>query len=425
MKGSKEEKTRLPLDEGTGYGRASATCDEELVRVGPGTPCGELMRRYWQPISQSAHVTEIPQALKVLGEDLILFRDGMGRPGLLHARCAHRGTSLYYGKVDEHGIRCCYHGWQFDVQGRCTDQQCEPEGGRHRDNVRQPWYPLEERYGLVFAYMGPPAKKPVLPRYDILENLGADEMVFPTGPSGFGAGADDTVRLIPCNWLQQFENTLDPFHLTALHTKHRGVHFCADLGNVPQVRFEPTERGIRYVSTFKRLRDGREVDRISPALIPNIRSVPSVMLDLGPSTHVVWTVPADDSSHYLFQAGRVKKSYKGTADMFRTTRPVRFSDEDADRTPTQPRLWSELTPEQIQRYPSDWEAQISQGPITLHSGENLGTTDIGVVMLRRLLRQQIRVVQQGGDPMGVSFDPDEPVIKVGGVNVFTEVAPQP
>jgi nitrite reductase/ring-hydroxylating ferredoxin subunit len=408
--------------DGRAYGRPKATSDLELTQVGPGTPCGEMLRRYWHPIAQSANATTTPQKLRILGEDLILFRDGSGRAGLLHARCAHRGTTLYYGKVDERGIRCCYHGWQFDVEGRCIDQPCEPEGGKHRDKVRQPWYPLEERYGLVFAYMGPPAKKPVLPRYDILENLGADEMVFPSGPSGFGAGADDSVKLIPCNWLQQYENTMDPFHLTILHTRHRGVHFCPDLGAVPKVRFEPTERGLRYISSFKRLADGREVDRITPALMPNIRSVPGVMLNLGPSTHVVWTVPVDDTSHYLFQAGRVKKDFKDMANLFRTTRPVRYTDDDADRTPTRPKLWSELTPEEIQRYPSDWEAQVGQGPITLHSEENLATTDIGVVMLRRLLRQQIRIVQAGGDPMGVSFDPDEPVIKLGGHNVFSDDA---
>ena len=290
--------------DGRGYGRQEATCDDELTRVGPGTPCGELLRRYWQPVSQSANVTATPQNLRVLGEDLILFRDGSGRAGLLHSRCAHRGTSLYYGKVDEQGIRCCYHGWQYDVEGRCIDQPCEPEGGLHKDNVRQPWYPVEERYGLVFAYLGPPGEKPVLPRYDILENMGPGEMVFPSGPSGFGAGADDTGKIIPCNWLQQYENTMDPFHLTVLQTNHRGVHFCPELGGVPKVKYESTQTGLRYISTFKRRSDGREVDRISPALIPNIRSVPSVMLDLGPSTHVVWTVPVDDTSHYIIQAGR-------------------------------------------------------------------------------------------------------------------------
>jgi phenylpropionate dioxygenase-like ring-hydroxylating dioxygenase large terminal subunit len=151
------------MSEGSAYGRRPARSNELLTQVGPGTPCGELMRRYWQPIAASASVSDLPRKVKILGEELILFRDTKGRAGLLYPRCMHRGTSLLYGRIEEEGIRCCYHGWLFDVQGRCLEQPCEPNGGRHRDAVRQPWYPVEERYGLVFAYLGPLEKKPVLP----------------------------------------------------------------------------------------------------------------------------------------------------------------------------------------------------------------------------------------------------------------------
>jgi phenylpropionate dioxygenase-like ring-hydroxylating dioxygenase large terminal subunit len=413
-----EKKAAASNADGSAYGRGQPSFDEELVRVGPGTPCGEFMRRYWQPVAVSSKLTTRPQALRVLGEDLVLFRDGQGRAGLLAARCAHRGTSLYYGKVDDAGIRCCYHGWQFDVEGRCLDQPCEPERGRHKDRVRQPWYPVEERYGLVFAYMGPPQKKPVLPRWDVLEHLGADEKVFASGPSGFGAGGDDSVSIIPCSWLQQYENTVDPFHLTVLHTNHSGVQFCADLAAMPTVKFEYTDLGVRYVATVPRLSDGKAVDRVAPAVFPNIRSAPSVHLDLGPSKSMVWSVPVDDAQHMIFQALRVPSGFSGVADDFRATRPVRFSDDAPERPPTRPKLWSELTEEQRQRFPSDWEAQMSQGPITHHSEENLATSDVGIVMLRRLLRQQIRLVLQGGDPIGVSFDEGQGVLPVGGGNVL-------
>src|SRR5262245_55089264 len=123
-----------PNPDGSAYGRPQPTYDAELTEVGPGTPCGEFMRRYWQPVAVSINVSLTPQYVRILGEDLILFRDGRGRPGLLTPRCAHRGSSLFYGKVDENGIRCCYHGWQFDVEGRCLDQPCEPDNGKtHRD----------------------------------------------------------------------------------------------------------------------------------------------------------------------------------------------------------------------------------------------------------------------------------------------------
>ena len=142
------------IDAGTGYTRKPSTHNAALTEVGRGKPMGELLRRYWHPVALVADASATPKAVRVLGEDLILFRDGQGRAGLVEARCCHRGTTLYYGRVEERGIRCCYHGWLFDTEGRCLEQPCEPEGGLKRDRVRQPWYPVEELYGLIFAYMG-------------------------------------------------------------------------------------------------------------------------------------------------------------------------------------------------------------------------------------------------------------------------------
>jgi phenylpropionate dioxygenase-like ring-hydroxylating dioxygenase large terminal subunit len=123
----------------TAYEKRPGTYRKELTEVGRGTPMGELMRRYWHPVSRSRDATAIPKQVRIFGEDLVLFRDGEGRAGLVHARCAHRGTTLYYGKAGQRGIRCCYHGWLYDVEGRCLEQPCEPElGARTRDKVRQP-----------------------------------------------------------------------------------------------------------------------------------------------------------------------------------------------------------------------------------------------------------------------------------------------
>jgi nitrite reductase/ring-hydroxylating ferredoxin subunit len=151
--------TQRDRDLGTGYAMKPSTTRTELTSVGRGTPMGELLRRYWHPVGLVSDATDIPRKVRVLGEDLVLFRDKHGRPGLLHARCCHRGTTLYYGKVEEDGIRCCYHGWKFDTEGHCLEQPCEPEGGLFKDKVRQPWYPLQERYGLIFAYLGSAEKK--------------------------------------------------------------------------------------------------------------------------------------------------------------------------------------------------------------------------------------------------------------------------
>ena len=251
---------KRPSD-GIAYGRPPQHHDAELTEVGPGTPCGEFMRRYWHPIQLSARVTDRPQNIRILCEDLILFRDKTGRPGLLYPRCAHRGTTLYYGKVDERGIRCCYHGWLFDVEGHCLEQPCEPEGGKLRDRMRQPWYPLEERYGLVWTYMGPPEKKPLLTRWDVLETLAPGERIVTNGAST-GAGGDHTVEIVPTNWLNDWENIMDPLHIPILHTSFSGVQFVPEMGVMPDVTWDYADHGMRY-SAYRKLDDGREMDRVT------------------------------------------------------------------------------------------------------------------------------------------------------------------
>jgi len=386
--------------DGNNYGRGPLTWDAEMTEVAPGTPCGEFMRRYWHPVAVSANVTTRPQNLRILGEDLILFRDGSGRPGLLYPRCAHRGTTLYYGKVDEHGIRCCYHGWQFDVEGRCIDQPCEPQGGLHKDNVRQPWYPVQDLYGLVWAYMGPPEKQPEIQRWDVFEHIPAGEKIVSVG-SSFGAGGDDTVEIVPCNWLQDWENIMDPFHIPILHTSFSGVQFVPEMGIMPKVTWEYHDLGMRYTA-YRKLEDGREMDRVTLALFPHVRIVPDVRLQGGATKAIGWVVPVDDTHFRLFHAMRVPEDWKGRV---------------STRAP-----WSQMSEEEHQDFPGDWEAQVGQGPISYHSEENLATSDQGVVMLRRLLKRQIRIVQEGGDPIGVTFDRSKAVNRVDAGNFYRDKA---
>lgn len=384
--------------DGSAYGRPEHHTDDELAQVGPGTPCGELMRRYWQPFAQSLALTATPQNVRLLGEDLIMFRDGQGRPGILTPRCVHRGTSLYYGKVDDHGIRCCYHGWQFDVEGNCIDQPCEPADSNFKTKVRQPWYPVEERYGLAFVYMGPPERKPLLPRWDILEEVGEDEVLMAIGPSGIGVGGDESVKIVPWGWLQDYENTMDPFHVPILHASFTEVHFTPEMAIMPDVTYEFTELGMHY-SAHRTLEDGRDIDRISPCILPNVRSVPDVKLKAGLSSRVGWVVPVDADSHLLFHAFRTPKSVAAWSNV-------------------RGRVWSEMTEEEKQKFPSDWEAQLGQGSMTLHSEERLGTSDKGIIMLRKLLKKQMRTVQEGGDPIGLVFKPEDVVQRVGSGNYY-------
>jgi nitrite reductase/ring-hydroxylating ferredoxin subunit len=389
-------KTNFAAKKGHAYNRSTPHFNEMLVQVGPGTPCGELMRRYWQPVGISEEVTPRPQKVRILGEDLILFRDRKGRPGLLYPRCAHRGTNLYYGKVEEEGIRCCYHGWLFSVEGDCLEQPCEPEFGLQRDQAHQPWYPVQEQYGLVYAYMGPPEKMPILPRYDILEDLKPGEHLQASS-GGFGG----TDPIIPCSYLQVYENIMDPFHVYVLHATFSGTQFVPEFAVLPTCDFEYVESGVIY-HAYRTLDNGAHVDRTSSALLPNIAMVPNVELLPGRGAGVTAFVPVDDENFRFFS---VRK----------TTEPA----PQGPRKMFNGKSWDELTEHEHQDTPGDYEAQVGQGAITMHSEEVLATSDRGVAMLRRMLLEQMKVVANGGDPVGVTFDPDKAVVVSRSGNFFS------
>ena len=377
-------------DTGTAYGKPAPTSRKELTEVGPGTPMGELLRRYWHPIALAGDATDTPRQVRVLGEDLILFRDKAGRAGLVYPHCAHRGTSLFYGRVEERGIRCCYHGWLFDVHGHCVEQPCEPEGGRARDRIRQPWYPVQEQYGLIFAYMGPPGKKPVLPRYECLENLDAGEMLEANDRSIGGGGP----QVIDCNWLQHYENLVDPFHVVVLHSTFSGTQFVEQMAVMPQVTWDTVDLGVRTTSVRK-LPDGKTFRRISQAGVPTLRVIPSPRVGkYGRVESIGWILPIDDHHFRIYAVGRVSEPGE-LAKM---------------RSRQNGKLWEELSEEEHQRSPGDYEAMVSQGKVAKHSDEHLATTDRGLVMLRRYLQKQVEAVQRGEDPAGVSFDPEAPPV---------------
>jgi phenylpropionate dioxygenase-like ring-hydroxylating dioxygenase large terminal subunit len=394
----------IALDQGTAYTLPKGAHNAELTEVARGTPMGELMRRWWQPIGLSSWATQLPRQVRALGEDLILFRDKQGRAGLVHSRCAHRGSSLLYARIDDHGIRCCYHGWAFDVQGRCTDQPCEPDNGiLHRDKVRQPWYPVEERYRMIFAYLGPPEKKPLLPRYDALENLEPDEQIFVDDHNiGSGRYFDGVV---PVNWLQHYENIHDYGHFLWLHYFHSGPQFGSRYGELDKLDFQPwewvknchwrvTPRGVSNERN-QRIPDGRMVRTVVETVLPGVRGVPNPFGKPGRIDNLGFVLPVDDTHHRIFNVLR------GKDDEF-------FKRLKATRAPRD--AMSLTDPHFHQKFPGDWEAQVSQGPITLHSEEHLATSDRGVMMLRRLLKQQIDTVAAGGDPIGVAFEEGQQLV---------------
>jgi phenylpropionate dioxygenase-like ring-hydroxylating dioxygenase large terminal subunit len=388
---------------GSAYGRPPQTHDAELTEVGPGTPCGELMRRYWQPVELSERLGVRPMSIRVLGEDLILFRDLQGRAGLITPRCIHRGAPMSFAKVEDGGIRCPYHGWLFDTEGRCVDQPCEKDRPEFRARTRQPWYPVEERYGLVFAYLGPPGKQPVLPKWAPFEDISPDEKIVPDAAS-FSVGGDETAELIPWNWLQDWENTMDPFHVVILHSSFSGPQFNPKMAIMPDVVWDHTPLGLQYLA-HRKMPDGRKMDRITHVMFPNLRSVPNIQLSHGVAESMGWLVPTDDTHHRTFHITRMPLDHEGVP---MVTAPVLE------------KKWSDMTDDERWMTPGDWEIQKGQGPITLHSEEQLASSDRGVVMLRRLLREQIGLVQLGGDPIGVHFDAAAPAYHIGAGNFYQE-----
>jgi nitrite reductase/ring-hydroxylating ferredoxin subunit len=390
--------------EGTAYGKTAAIPPEDsfLTHVGFGTPVGELLRRYWQPVALSAELGDLPLKIKILNEDLVVFRDASGRAGLLDAHCCHRGASLEYGRLEPDGIRCCYHGWLYDVEGNCLDQPCEPAENDYKNKVRQPWYPVREYGGLVFAYMGPPDRMPALPAFDILERDGINLRAYRNNTRGV---------IAECNWLQIQENAVDPMHTFVLHSSFSGNQFTPAFATLPEIDFVTTPISVQYIRNAT-LPNGNRFHRIGEVFVPNYRSLPSQTpegdaLIKEPGRFIGWWVPVDDSHCIGFHIEAL---------------PV--VDGKAEGS-----VWAEAVPglsnsnvpppqtyEDTQRRPGDREAQTSQRPIAVHALEHLATSDMGIVRFRRLLRQAAEAVQRGEDPPGIVRDAETTLIPVGSKN---------
>jgi 5,5'-dehydrodivanillate O-demethylase oxygenase subunit len=361
--------------------------NELLTRVGPGTPCGELLRRYWMPVCPAAELTAAKpkRRVRVLGEDLVLFRDGQGRLGLVAEQCPHRRASLYFGFVEDDGLRCAYHGWKFAVDGTCIEQPFERPTEASRAAACQTSYPVQQLAGIVFAYLGPlPA--PLLPRW---ENLVRKD----------GRRSITVAPIHNCNWLQAQENSVDPVHTYYLHAqmlKRQGLneraraYFDRPITDYDFVLCrEPTWTGVRKSRVFGGDRPERELGH--PAIFPNILMNPQ-----GSQLVTHWRVPVDDS-HTMIIYGEFQPNDDGAIEeQAESDIPVKYLPH-----PGRPDGEYELTTFIAQ----DLMAWETQGPIFDRSTELLGRSDRGIVMFRNLLKQQIEAVQAGKEPAGVIRDP--------------------
>ena len=363
-----------------GYARrVTPAPDPELTPVGPGTPSGEYLRRFWQPVAFARDLDGPPRRVRILGEDLVVFRDRSARVGVLHLHCAHRGTSLEFGIPIERGLRCCYHGWVFDVDGRCLETPGEPAGSRLCERVWQGAYPVHEFGGLVFAYLGPPERRPAFPLYDSFEVPGLTLM----------PAAEFT---LPCHWLQVKDNSMDPVHTAFLHALSSGYQFTEAFGVVPELDWLTTEAGMVYIAS-RRVNDLAWV-RVCDFMPPNVhqftREIEEATTAKPASRPVIirWAVPNDETHTTNFELAQVDLAWGLTPEQVARPGFGQSGDRPYDER---------------QRFPADFDAQSSQRTIAVHAAEHLASTDRGVIMLRRIIRDGIRAVEAGHDPWGTHW----------------------
>ena len=378
-----------------------------LTRVGAGTPMGELMRRYWIPALLSEEISEPdcpPVRVRLLGEDLVAFRDSQGRVGLLDEHCSHRGTSLFYGRNEECGLRCIYHGWKYDIDGNVLDTPAEPDGSTLKNKVYHTAYPCTEAAGIVWSYMGPKEKTPLLPNYEWmtlpLENLYV------------------TKSIQDCSWLQGLEGECDSSHLSVLHKafteKQRGGGdpdmYAAD--SAPHLEGVETDYGVRMIS-LRKADVNTTYLRVSNIVLPCHGFIPTGGLKGNTEGYTIHShVPMDDEHSLRYNIH------------FRRTRPICEDERQHDK---------EIGPDfrkirnLLNNYLQDREQQKretftgmgktflihdscateSMGPIYDRSQEHLGVSDITVIAVRKLLLQCAKALANGKEPPHLIRTPEQ------------------
>jgi phthalate 4,5-dioxygenase len=361
-----------------------------LCRVGPGTPMGELMRQYWLPGVLSSELPapdSDPRRIKLLGEELIAFRDSNGDVGLLQNNCPHRGASLFFGRNEEAGLRCVYHGWKFDADGACVDMPNEPPRSRFAEKIRQPAYQAVDRGGVIWVYMGPAELSPEIPELEWT-------LVPPSQRSV-------SKRIQECNWLQNLEGEVDSSHANFLHAQLgpdrrpiRNDERDEDLHPVFSVL--ETDYGLAICAR----RDSGPDNyywRITPFMLPSYTIIPGTY---GGSYTFTAAVPRDDTSMIGITA---------TWNIEHAIPQRPFVEVDANYYSLQNKRNDYLIDREAQKTVSftgirgvrvqDMAVQEDQrGPISDRSTEHLGSSDTGVIATRRRLLAQAQALQKGAEP---------------------------
>lgn len=376
-----------------------------ISRTGPGAPGGQLLRRYWQPVALADELPPdgAPLPVRIMSEDLVLFRDDHGHLGLLGLHCSHRRADLSYGRVENGGLRCLYHGWLFDRHGTCLEQPCEPPAKRFCDKVRHLAYPCQERAGIIFAYLGP-GEPPVFPAYEPFLAPSSHLLV--------------TKMYHDCNYFQANEGNLDPSHVSYLHRQgnvpenlKRPVEgsdgklplalYEADMA--PEIDAEETDYGVRIFSTRK-VSGGQTFFRVTNFVFPNMATIPGPMS--GDGYNLYCHVPIDDTHHWRYDI------------VFRRSAPMEEKDIRRNQE-----ILDELNPDyrpkrnKANRYLQDRESMKTwsfsgmgrifnvqdvaivegSGEIVDRTKEFLGPSDRALIVARRQVLRAIRDLQSGCD----------------------------
>jgi len=362
--------------------------NQRFTQVGPGTPMGNLYRRYWMPFATAAQLHEHPtRAISLLGEHLIAYRDRSGNYGLIQEYCPHRNVNLLWGIPEAEGLRCPYHGWLFDNAGNCLEQPAEAPDSTFKDRVQIQSYPVEELGGMLWAWMGP-EPRPMVPHWEALVKEGVRDIGW---------------AVLPCNWLQIMENSLDPVHVEWLH---------------------------RYFSNYVLERLGQEHDDPSfwraHALVKPHEKIGFDVFQHGIVKRRV--LKGDDENHANWRIGHVicfpnmlrqdqiRVPMDDTHTLYWWYNVHRKRPEDADQRPEEIPIYKVPLPGVDREGLPIWDivdnnsgqdnfAWASQGPVTPRWTEHLGESDKGIILYRRLLSRQMRIVEDGGDPMNTFRDP--------------------
>jgi nitrite reductase/ring-hydroxylating ferredoxin subunit len=366
-----------------GYDQAKKPGYDQLIsHTDHGTPAGEYLRRYWHPVALSSEVTTTPLAIRILGEDLVIFKTTEDKVGLIHKNCTHRGASLVFGKPETKGIRCCYHGWLFSPDGEILETPGEDPESKQAKLVREKFklgaYPIKKFNGIIFAFMGPPEKIPEFPHYDVYETSYTKKSPYKINYN--------------CNWIQVLDAIMDPVHTSFLHGQSSGIQFSKGFAEVGEIEF--FERGTQYLGANIRRIDDNVWVRVNELILPNFTQAGSAFAAdgtktkyFGRSSFTRWVVPVDD--HHSVAIAWANFGERGD--------PIEYDNKEGYERIEGGEIINR-TIEEKRKNPGDAEAVEGMGSISAHKGEHLMPTDQGIMAYRKHIRKSIKALQEGVDP---------------------------